>query len=347
MPENVAKCGADCNICPWSKSVQDTMTKEQYAEYCVGCKKTLGYAPTGPYQNCVGCQIPEDEWPEGARIPLKNCSIRLCVKRTGAETCAHCSRFPCVYIDDRADEWSQENIEKKYNKKVSDEDYNTFILPFERYNRLMKVHSKLTPEQIVEVSTVPPLKSKIVKFPENLEESKESITTLKNVHKLLTEMTKSTFGMKDIDVFAQQERLKGRIRHLQRFLWIIGNFAEKDEGSKSFLIDAKSFIKNRRSESLLGDHSFFVNFVVKKFQELGVIIEPIPLTVVQKGKKGWLTPTGALRDRNWQIRISFVDEIGSVKTLDALKKYCERLETHYGKKSFGFFVKADMRVFQK
>ncbi len=347
MTENVAKCGADCNICPWSKSVQDTMTKEQYQEYCIGCKKTLGFAPAGPYQNCVGCQTPEDDWPKGAKIPLRNCSFRLCVMRTGAENCAQCSRFPCAYISDRADEWSRESIEKKYNKKISDEDFNTYILPFERFDRLLKVHSKLIPVQIVEVKTVPPLKSRLINFPDNIKESETDKASLKNVHQLITKISESTFGMKDVDVYAQQERLKGRIKHLHRFLWIIGNFAGVDEESKSLLIDAKSYIKNRHSESSLGDHKFFINFVVKSLEELGILVEPIPLTDVMKGKKGWLTPTGALRDRNWDMQVSCSEEIGGIETLTTLQEFCRRLEEKYGKKSFGFFAKADMRVFQK
>ncbi len=345
LTENVAKCGADCNICPWSKKVQDTMTKEQYTKYCVGCKNTLGYAPTGPIQNCVGCQTPEEEWSEGAKIPLKNCSIRLCVMKTGAESCAHCSRFPCAYIRDKANEWSRENIEKKYSKKISDRDYYTYILPFERFNRLQKVHAKLTPDQIVEVNTVLPIKSKIVKFPE-LQESKEDIVSIRRVHQLLTKISESSLDMKDIDVYTQQKRLKGRIKHLQRFLWIFGNFAEKDEESKSLLIDAKSYIKNRRSESSLGDHSFLKNFVVNVFKEFGIIIEIIPLTEIMKGKNGWVTPTGALRERNWQMRISCSEKIGCIETLTTLQDYCMKLDAKYGKKSFAFFVKADMRVFQ-
>lgn len=348
LTENVGKCGADCTNCPWSKTVQDPMTKEQYEEYCTGCKNTLGYAPTpnGSFQNCVGCQIPEEEWPMGTRIPLKNCSIRLCVMRTGIENCAYCSRFPCAYIADRADEWSKENIEKKLGKTVSEEDFNTYVLPFERFSRLKKIHATLTPNHIVEVKTVPPIKMKITEFPDNLELSQENITSLRQLHQLLTTMTKSTLKMKDTDVYAQQERLIKRVKHLQRFLWIIGTFAEKDEKSESLFIDAKSYIKNRRSESSLGDHSFFEKFVIKIFQEFGVIIELIPLTKETIGKKGWITPTGALRDRNWQMKISFSDEIGGIKTQDALLDFCNILNGKYGKKSFAFFVKADMRVFK-
>jgi hypothetical protein len=347
MTENVAKCGADCNICPWSKTVQDPMTKEQYAEYCIGCKKTLGFAPTGPYQNCVGCQTPEEDWPEGTRIPLRNCLIRLCVMRTGVKNCAYCSRFPCAYIIDRADEWSRENIEKKYGKAISDEDFNTYILPFERFSRLEKIHATLTPNHLFEVKTIPPIKPKIVTFPDDLELSQENITSLKKLHQLLTTISKSSFDMKDTDVYAQQERLKTRIKHVQRFLWIIGSFAEKDEKSNSLIIDAKSYIKNRYSESSLGNHSFLENFVVKVFQEFGVLIEPIPLTDERKGKKGWITPTGALRDRNWEMRITFSDEIGGRGALHALQIFCQKLDAKYGKKSFGFFVKADMRIFLK
>lgn len=347
LTENVAKCGADCNICPWSKTIQDTMSKNQYEEYCIGCKKTLGFAPTGPIQNCVGCQTPEEDWPEGARIPLRNCLIRLCVMRTGVENCAYCSRFPCVYIAERADEWSRENIEKKNGKLISDEDFNAYILPFERFSRLKKIHATLTPNQIIEVKTVPPIKTKIVNFPVNLELSRENSTSLKKLHQLLTSISKSSLNMKDTDVYAQQERLKARIKHFQRFLWIMGSFAEKDEKSNSLLIDAKSYSKNRRSESSLGVHSFLENFVVKVFQKFGVLVEPIPLTEVKKGKKGWITPTGALRDRNWEMRVTFSDEIGGKGALHALQSFCQKLDAKYGKKSFGFFVKADMRVFQK
>ncbi|NHJ48179.1 MAG: DUF3795 domain-containing protein [Asgard group archaeon] len=347
LSNKFGKCGADCNTCPWSKTVQDQMTKEEYSNYCIECKKTLGYAPTGPYQNCVGCQTPEDEWPMDAKIPLKNCSIRLCVMRTGVENCAYCSRFPCAYIGDRANEWSRENIEKKYNKKVSDEDFNTFILPFERLNRLMDIHDNLTPNQIVKVNAVPPLKSRIVKFPENIPETDSIINSLKEVHQLLIKISESTLNLKDIDVYAQQERLKGRIKHLNRFLWIIGNFAEINDGSNSLLIEARPFIKNRRSESSLGDHSFMENFVVKMFQEFGIIIKLIPLTDVKKGKKGWITPTGALRDRNWKMEISCSDEIGGIETLSTLQEYCKRLEEKYRKRSFGYFAKGDMRIFQE
>jgi len=324
------------------------MTKEQYVEYCNGCKNTLGYAPTpnGQFQNCVCCQTPEENWPKGARIPLRNCSIRLCVMKTGAENCAYCSRFPCAYIADRADEWSRENVEKKYGKTFSEKDFKTYILPFERFSRLEKIHATLTPNQLVKVKTVPPYKAKIVAFPENLELSKDDVKSLRKLHELLSKISSSTLNMKDTDVYAQQERLKGRIKHFQRFLWIIGTFAQKNVQSDSLLIDAKSYVKNRRSESWLGNHSFLINYLTGIFKEFGIIIEALPLTEVMKGKKGWTTPTGALRDRNWQMRVSCTDEIGCIETLKMLQRFCEKLDTKYSKKSFGFFNKADMRVFQ-
>jgi hypothetical protein len=65
------------------------------------------------------------------------------------------------------------------------------------------------------------------------------------------------------------------------------------------------------------------------------------------GPKGWITPTGALRDRNWKMQISFNDELGSYDTLCALQEFCRRLDAKYGKRSFGFFAKGDMRVFQE
>lgn len=47
------------------------------------------------------------------------------------------------------------------------------------------------------------------------------------------------------------------------------------------------------------------------------------------------------------MRVTFSDEIGGKRALHALQSFCQKLDAKYSKKSFGFFVKADMRVFQK
>jgi len=345
MNEMVGKCGILCTICPWSKSVQDSMSKDEYNEYKIQCKKILGYAPAGAYQNCVGCQTPEEEWPEGTRIPLKKCLTRLCVMRNEIENCAYCSRFPCDYIKVKANEWSRENVEKKHGGSVSDEDFNTYIFPFESYKRLEEINSKLTPNQIVEVKTVPPLKDKTVPFPDKLPMHKNEITSLQNVHKIIREISTSSLGLKDIDTYAQQERLKARIKHLMRFLWIIGTFAEKEVDKDSLIINAKSYLKNRRSETSLGHWPFMEKFAIKIFKEFGVICELVQLSEEKIGRKGWITPTGALRDRNWMMRVSIADIKGGYKTLVALQSFCKKLEEKYDKKSFYYFVKSDIRLF--
>jgi len=344
LTKSISKCGMDCSICPWSKEVKDSMTAEQYEDYKVGCKNTLGFSPSGPFQNCVGCQTPEDEWPKGTRIPFKNCSIRLCVLKSNLNNCAFCSRFPCDSIKLKANEWSKEKVEKRMNKKTSDEDYKKYISPFEAYRRLEAIHSKLSPDQIISVVTLPLLETTVIAFPDSLENIEIGIQFFKEVHELILKISKSNLGLEDIDTYAQQVSLKTKIKHLIRFLWIIGNQAIYKKEEQTILLDAKPFIKNRFSETALGAWSYMENFVLKKFKEFGIICEFIQLSKEKIGPKGWITPTGALRDRNWQMKITFTEELSGNETFQALQFYTRKLDKEYGKHSFRYFAKADMRV---
>lgn len=344
MNKNIGMCGIDCSICPWSKSVQDSMSVEDYEQFKIDCKKVLVYSPTGSYQNCLGCQTPEDQIPKDSPIPLRNCTTRLCVKRNEIENCAYCSRFPCAYIKVKTVEWSREKIEKKLGKPISDENFNKFVEPFESFNHLKDIRDNLKKMDVVEAKTLPSLKSRITPFPKNLKYTDDEIASFKQIHELITEIKTSTLGLKDTDVYAQQERLKSRIKQFLRFLWIFGTYAEKDFDNDSLIIDAKSYLNNRRSESSLGNWPYLEEVLIKNFELIGLKCEPIQLSKERIGSKGWITPTGALRDRNWKIIISTISKYAGTKLLNALFEYCQKLDTKYDKRSFSYFTKADLRV---
>jgi hypothetical protein len=340
-------CGVDCSICPWSKSVQDSMSSEDYDQYKIDCKNVLGFSPTKSYQNCLGCQTPEDQLPKDSPIPLRNCTTRLCVKRNEIENCAYCSRFPCAYIKVKAVEWSREKIEKKFGKPVSDEDFNKFIEPFESFNHLKEVRSNLKPKDIVEAKTASSPVVKITPFPNNLKYSDNEIKSFRQLYKLISRIKTSTVGLEDTDLYAQQERLKNIRKHFLRFLWIFGTFADKDIDCVSLIIDAKSYSKNRRSESSLGVLSFVEEFLIKRFELMGLKCELIQLSEEKLGPKGMITPTGYLRDRYWKMKVSPIGEFTNTKILHALFDYCQKLHKKYDKRSFSYFTKADFRILIK
>jgi len=182
---------------------------------------------------CFLCQTPDKEIPKGAKLPSRNCLVRQCVDKIGVENCAYCSHFPCDQVKDVSGAWNRKKIEEKLGSPISEEDYHHFVEPFEALSRLEAVRASLKPEDIVEAAKVPPLKIRVVDFPKNVLFSKEETEAFKTVHKLLVAIKRSSLGLKDVDTFAQQQRLKRRMPHFLRFLWILGRFGDfkKENGA--------------------------------------------------------------------------------------------------------------------
>lgn len=339
LTENVSKCGMACNLCPWSRVVGASMRGDEYETFCQRCKSVLGYRPSKVFSNCVSCRTPDEEIPKGARIPLKNCLIRRCVTRTGIPNCAYCSRFPCDHVKIQGVEWSRERIEARRGRPVSEEEYRIFIEPFEGLRHLQTIRKSLKAEEIQEVATVPPRKVKIVAFPERLSLTPEETAGAQSLHQLLTSIKHSLLGLGDVDTLPSQTRLKNRIRNFLRFLWIFGRFGEfREDGGIHLLVDAKSYIENRGSESGLGTWEFIETKLFKHLPKFGLHGELVELD------RKWKTPTGALRKKGWQMKLSFDDVAGGFPALRALQIFTAKLDEKYGKRAFQYFAKADMRV---
>ena len=342
MSKLVSKCGLDCGTCPWGPYPRKDMTTEEFEQYKKRAKEILGYTPMKT--PCHTCQTPDEEIPKGAKLPPRNCLVRQCVDKIDVENCAYCSRFPCGYVKDAA--WNREKFEKKLGAPVSEEDYNTFIKPFEGLKRLENVRASLKSDEIVQAAKVPPLKTKIVDFPNSLPFSKKDTAAFKSLHKILASLKRSSLELKDIDTFAQQQRLKNRIPHFLRFLWIFGRFGDlKTEDGVHLVVDAKTYIDNRGSEKTLATWSFVKDVIIKILSEFGVRCE----RVVLKGakEKDLVTPGGYLRGKGWVVMMTFDEKAGGVAALRALKNYSKKLDEKYGKKAFRYFAKIDMRVLSR
>lgn len=344
MPDVYSKCGMNCGRCPWSRFTRESMkTAENFQRFRDRCKKILGYSPTE--QPCLTCQTPDKELPKGTRIPPLNCHVRQCVTRIGIKNCAYCSRFPCGAIKDLGTEWTREKFEAKLGASLS-EDYLTFVEPFEALRHLEDIRASLSPKDIAEAVTVPSLETRIVDFPVGLHFSEKEASAFKAVHRLLASIKRSSLGLTDTDTFAQQRRLKNRMPHFLRFLWIFGRFGEfKKENGTHLTVNPKTYLANRGSEKTLASWPFVENIILKILPEFGIHCKRVALKGAKE--KDLVTGTGYLRDKGWVMAMSLDQAHGGASALEALQTYTEKLDKKYGKKAFKYFSDVDMQVLKK
>jgi hypothetical protein len=337
----VAKCGIDCGACPWGPYPRKGMTAEDFERYRNSAKRILGYTPIRT--PCLTCHTPDKKIPKGSKLPNRKCLIRQCVDKIGVANCAYCSRFPCDTVKATGGVWNRENIEEKLDAPISEEEYHTFVEPFEGINRLMAIRASLKPEKIVEPAKVPTHETRIADFPENLPFSKEETASFKAVHKLLATIKRSSLGLRDTDTFTQQHKLENLRAHVLRFLWILGSYGKfENEKNAHLVVDARTYLANRGSEKSLAIWSFVKDTVFKVLSDFGVCCERFALKGVKE--EDLATGTGYLRSKGWVMKMSFEEKIGGTAALKALQTYIGRLDKKYDTKAFQHFRDADMQI---
>ena len=340
MKNLVSKCGIDCAVCPWGPFPRKEMSAEEFEQYRNNGKKILGYMPIKT--PCVTCQTPDEKIPKTTKLPNKKCLIRQCVDKTGLVNCAYCSRFPCDTLKATAGAWNRESIEAKLGASISEEDYHSFVEPFEGLNRLEAIHASLKPTEIVEPAKIPTSKTRIVEFPDNLL-FKEDIASFKAVHNLLVTIENSSFGLKNPDTFAQRHKLEKQKAHILRFLWILGNYGKfEKENSTHLVVDAETYYANRGKEKTLAIWSFVEDVVFKVLVNFRVCCERVTLKGVKT--EDLTTGTGYLRKKGWVMRMSFEEKIGDIATLKALQTYANDLDKKFASRAFQRFREADMTI---
>ncbi len=344
MSNLIAKCGIDCDVCPWGPYPRKSMTSEEFERYRNNAKRILGYMPIKT--PCSTCQTPDSKIPKESKLPNRKCLIRQCVDKTGIVNCAYCSRFPCDTMKATAGAWNRDNIEKKLGELISEEDYHAFVEPFEGINRLEDRRSSINPEEILEPFKLPTSKIRIADFPEHLLLSKEETTLFRAIHKLLATIKNSSLGLRDTDTFAQKHTLENLRAHVLRFLWILGRYGkfEKDK-SEYIVVDAESYEANRGSEKKLAIWSFVKDTIFKLLSEFGICCERVVLEGMKK--EDLTTGTGYLRSKGWVMKMSFEDKIGGMNVLKTLQTYTRKLEEEFSKKAFQHFADADMQILSR
>jgi hypothetical protein len=325
MKDLFSKCGANCGRCPAYR--ENVRTSEDRQRCSDGWHKYLGVRLNVQRCYCDGCQTPDDENPVLV-YGKYGCKIRRCAVFNGAETCAHCSAYPCedVRTQFSFDSESRAKIAARLGTPIPEEEYLTFIEPYELHKHLDEIRASLAPEDIVEMTPVS-VKPKATEFPDDLPFPQEPFKAL---HRLL-----ATVGTVEGISHARQTVLKKRRQHLLKILWTFGRFGKsREEGGPHLAIDSETYLaqKIQSSYSRVKDY-------LKALEEYGVHCEHVPLV-----EEGWLTPKGALRKGGWLIRLSFNDDAGGAPALKALRSYIAKLHEQHGKTAFRYFSRADMRV---
>jgi hypothetical protein len=315
------------------------MTAQEFESYRSRAKTILGYMPIKT--PCPTCKTPDDEIPKESKLPSRKCLIRLCVNKAGVQNCAFCARFPCDTLKATAGLWNRASIEKRLGSSISDEDYHSFVEPFEGLRRLESIRQTLKPQEIVEPAKVSMSRAKIAVFPDNLPFPKQEIVPLKAVYDLIVNLEQSSLELRGIDTFAQMQKLENLRAHVLRFLWIMSSYGHLDEEGNQIVVDAQTYLANRGSEKTLAIWSFVENTLFKALSQFGLHCEQIVL----KGFKAedLTTGTGYLRNKGWVMALSFEETAGGIDALKALQTYSVAVSKKYGEKAFKGFREADMR----
>jgi len=331
MRDLYSKCGANCGHCPAFK--ENIVTDEDRQRCSDGWHRYLGARVRADRIRCDGCQTPDYENPT---LIVPSCSIRKCALINGVETCACCTAYPCEDLGRAAATVDPEEIASRFEAPVPKADYLAFIEPYELLKHLDEIRASLSPEDLVEPAKPPPFKPKTVDIPTDLPFSEEETSAYLALHRLLR--TINTF---ESDAHIMQKRLKKRRQYFLKLLWTFGLYGElKEKGGWHLELGDDVYYEQK----LAGHYDTVVNRYFKVLEEYGVHCEQVPLG------EGWLLPSGWMRrrgkawDAGWLMKMAFDEQSGGVAALKALRTYTARLDEEYGRRAFGYFSRADMRV---
>lgn len=330
MKDLFGKCGVNCGRCPGFAGNARTGEDRQWCSD--GWAKYIGARLKPESIHCLGCQAPEP-WKSGSILPDRNCIIRPCAVKTGVETCAQCSAYPCGA---HSPDMDREKIAARLGTPIPEKDYLAFIEPYEGCKHLDQIRASLSPEEIMPVAEVKPIRAKITAFPDDLPCSEEEISAFRAVHGLLVKVLTAP-----ADVYARQLTLKRRRPHMLGLLWVLGLYGElkEEDGSQLLVLDGTTYGSRKECGWLVRkrDNSFHgvTQQAARFLEDLKVHCEFVPL------KRGWL------------LKLSFGEEAGGKAALDALKRYAVGLGEKYGEplyagntrfkgEAFARFSKVDM-----
>jgi hypothetical protein len=325
MSDFLGMCGCDCGSCPSYKG--NLRTAADRERVSAGWEQYLGIR-LRPEKliACDGCSVPREQ----RKAAYLNCRVRQCAIHNGAQNCAYCSAWPCedvrsVHSLQQPD--ARAAIEERIGSPIPEPDYLAFIEPYEGIRHLDRLRATLDPAEIVQMRPIS-VGARIAPFPAELPLTAARQKPYRRIHQLISSLEVH----KGISC-ARKLLLVKRRRQLLKLLWAAARYGEWDGSglrlSGRTWLDQGITAMRAQLEQLcesLADH--------------GVKCELIPSAT----ETDWLTPTGGLRRRNWQLRVSSTRALGGTATLRALVRFAARLAERFGDKAYARFARADMSV---
>lgn len=327
MESHIAKCGCSCSRCPTYEENLQTIDDRKRCSW--GWEKYLNIRlKPEKLRLCDGCQLSDEK----RKVYYLNCRVRKCTIKNGIENCAYCSAYPChdlQNIHSIQKPNARKNIENRIGTIIPQEDYLSFIEPYEGIKHLNEICNSLKSGDIVEMTTVS-VTPRIVPFPKDLPFTIEEKLAYEQIYQILC----SVEVHKNVS-YARQIVLGKNRKQLLKLLWILGRFGEIKEGDGLYLKLSSEVYTAQKINSYYSKVQDFFH-ILKKY---GIRCE-----IVQIQDEIWLTKGGALRKKGWFMKISFDENNGGVSTLKALKNYAMLLNKKYGDNAFKYFSKSDMRI---
>ncbi|MFC1726548.1 DUF3795 domain-containing protein [candidate division KSB1 bacterium] len=133
MTEITARCGYRCDLClAFRKHVKSEKDRKRFKD---GLFKFYNYRIKLENCYCDGCLADEKD-PEN-KLMDQNCKIRLCVMDKNIKNCGYCDEYPCSKVKSKFIDF--EKVAAKQVEKISEDDYENFILPYENLLHLDEI----------------------------------------------------------------------------------------------------------------------------------------------------------------------------------------------------------------
>ena len=136
MTQDISCCGYRCKICPIYK--ENTKDKNNQQKVSDGFFKYYGFRIQPEDLYCDGC-LPENC--DNPRRVDTECPVRPCVIEKGIPNCAHCDQYICDKLSQRI--VNPDEIAQKAGGKMSDEDFDMFVMPYNNKKVLDKIRQDL------------------------------------------------------------------------------------------------------------------------------------------------------------------------------------------------------------
>jgi hypothetical protein len=337
------KCGHICSECPWGIWSRKKLTPDDWNSFAEDVKKHLGYTPAK--NPCHGCQTPNEELSKNVGVHnfLRGCSARSCAFYNEFQNCAYCSRYPCDKIEAMNLENDRTAVEARLGFTLPEEKYQAYVRVFEGKKSLDRIRANLKPSEILKAKVIESKLPNIVPFPSGKLGKKE--IQFKELHEKLSEITSSTFGIRNNDVVSGQEMMETRREIALRTLWIAARYGSIQGGK--LVVDSILINTHKKGTSGFPTTESAWKRWFSILRGIGINCE-IEFADIDEDRRK--SPIGWLRERipgtedpAWFLKMSFDESLESSSFLKVLKGYADALEEKFGNRAFGNFKKVDMR----